>query len=146
MQLKKVKGRTDTQDMELVMDLLVSVYNKDGRNADSASIERLAHKLGLQTLEELNRETILVRKLVKDKKGQIKPEAMQQIIDLLNKFKRAAGLPEEPEFQDSDFVMTKSQEKVASVVIPNEFLCPITLEIMSDPVIISTGQVGIQHS
>nr|GLL30484.1 U-box domain-containing protein 15 [Ipomoea trifida] len=146
MQLKKVKGRTDTQDMELVMDLLVSVYNKDGRNADSASIERLAHKLGLQTLEELNRETILVRKLVKDKKGQIKPEAMQQIIDLLNKFKRAAGLPEEPEFQDSDFVMTKSQEKAASIVIPNEFLCPITLEIMSDPVIISTGQTYERES
>nr|GMD10931.1 U-box domain-containing protein 15 [Ipomoea batatas] len=95
---------------------------------------------------ELNRETILVRKLVKDKKGQIKPEAMQQIIDLLNKFKRAAGLPEEPEFQDSDFVMTKSQEKAASVVIPNEFLCPITLEIMSDPVIISTGQTYERES
>ncbi|KAL6504226.1 hypothetical protein OROGR_026149 [Orobanche gracilis] len=27
-----------------------------------------------------------------------------------------------------------------SVVVPNEFLCPITLEIMTDPVIVATGQ------
>lgn len=39
---------------------------------------------------------------------------------------------------------TKSLEEIKkpdSVVIPNDFLCPISLELMRDPVIVATGQV-----
>ena len=37
--------------------------------------------------------------------------------------------------------VTKSLDKCPSLMIPNDFLCPITLAIMRDPVIVATGQV-----
>jgi hypothetical protein len=37
--------------------------------------------------------------------------------------------------------MPKSLGKCPSLMIPNDFLCPITLEIMTDPVIVASGQV-----
>jgi len=30
-------------------------------------------------------------------------------------------------------------------MIPNDFLCPITLEIMTDPVIVASGQVTFTY-
>lgn len=36
-------------------------------------------------------------------------------------------------------------KKVDSPVIPDDFLCPISLELMRDPVIVATGQVIIIH-
>lgn len=36
---------------------------------------------------------------------------------------------------------TEEDEKRDSLVIPEDFRCPISLELMKDPVIVSTGQV-----
>lgn len=35
----------------------------------------------------------------------------------------------------------EENKKAGSPVIPDDFLCPISLELMKDPVIVSTGQV-----
>lgn len=137
-QLKRAKRRTDTQDIELAMDMMVVFSKTDDRNADSAIIERLAKKLDLHTVEDLKNETIAVRNLVKEK-GSQNAETTQQIIDLLNKFKQIIGM-EVTDVVDNP-VMPKMLEKCPSLVIPHEFLCPITLEIMTDPVIVASGQV-----
>ncbi|KAF8405535.1 hypothetical protein HHK36_010442 [Tetracentron sinense] len=136
-QLKRAKRRTDTQDIELAMDMMVVFSKKDDRNADSAIIERLANKLDLHTILDLKAETIAVRKLVKERGGQ-NAESTQQIIDLLSKFKQIAGIEESNVLDDP--VLPKSLEKCPSLLIPHEFLCPITLEVMTDPVIIASGQ------
>ncbi|VFQ60389.1 unnamed protein product [Cuscuta campestris] len=153
------QGRTNTQDMELVMDLMVLKSSTTTKNEDDASIESVAHKLGLQKPEELKRETALVKKLFKERKKKqhrhhhhhVSSEGMQQIAHLLDTFKRFAGLPTQ-EYEDEEdgdecsSVILKpasAHQKGLPIAIPNEFLCPITLEIMSDPVIISTGQVTI---
>ncbi|XP_065847828.1 U-box domain-containing protein 15 [Euphorbia lathyris] len=135
-QLKRSKGRTDTQDMELTMDMMVVLSKDDDRNADGAIIKRLAQKLELHTVEDLNNETIAVRNLVREK-GGTGAQNLDQIVDLLNKFKQIVGM----EVTDvlSNPIMRKL-EKSPSLIIPHEFLCPITLEIMRDPVIIASGQ------
>nr|XP_016504033.1 PREDICTED: U-box domain-containing protein 15-like [Nicotiana tabacum] len=69
-QFRRAKKRNDTQDMELAMDLLVALSSNNDRNADSASIDRLGHKLGLHTVKELKAETISVRKVVRERKGR----------------------------------------------------------------------------
>lgn len=138
-QIKRAKVRNDSQDLELTMDMMVVLSAENDRNADSASIERLANKLGLHTMEDLKAETIAVRKLVKERRGN-NVEATQQIVDLLNKFKQFVGI-EETNLFDDPAVMPKANEKFGSLAIPHEFLCPITLEIMQDPVILATGQV-----
>ncbi|RVW48220.1 U-box domain-containing protein 15 [Vitis vinifera] len=110
MQLKRAKRRTETQDIELAMDLMVVFSKTDDRNADTAILERLASKLELRTVADLKVETVAVRKLVKER----------------------AGL--------------SAEAKVPSLVIPHEFLCPISLEIMTDPVIVATGQTYERES
>lgn len=143
-QLRRAKGRTDTQDIELAMDMMVVLSKNDHRNADIAIIERLAKKLDLHTVEELKNETIAIRNLVKERGGQVhNSESLEQIVDLLNKFKEIIGMEITDVFGNP--AMTRTLEKCASLVIPHEFLCPITLEIMTDPVIIASGQV-ITHS
>ncbi|PHU01371.1 hypothetical protein BC332_31158 [Capsicum chinense] len=142
LQFRRAKKRNFSQDMELTMDLMVALSTNDDRNADSASIERLGNKLGLRTVKDLEVETISVRKVVKERKGCYAEET-RKIVGLLNKFRKFAGL------EEIDPLMLKAQEKSTSLAIPNEFLCPITLEIMTDPVTVSTGQTyqreNIQH-
>lgn len=135
LQFRRAKKRNVSQDMELTMDLMVALSTNDDRNADSASIERLGNKLGLRTVKDLEVETISVRKVVKERKGCYAEET-RKIVGLLNKFRKFAGL------EEIDPLMLKAQEKSTSLAIPNEFLCPITLEIMTDPVTVSTGQVS----
>ncbi|PON90460.1 Beta-catenin [Trema orientale] len=137
MQLRRARKRTDTQDIELAMDMMVVFSQKDDRNADRAIVERLGKKLDLHTIEDLKIETIAVRNLIKEKVGQT-PESTQQMVDLLNKFKQIAGM-EETNIIDEP-VVPKMLAKCPSLMIPHEFLCPITLEIMTDPVIVASGQ------
>lgn len=143
-QLMRCQKRADTQDMELSMDLMVILQNKeDERNADRAILERLAKKLELQTLAELRAETKAIKKIINERNGQ-QVDSTNQIIDLLNKFKEIAGVDEKNVL--GDVSMPKSLDKCPSLMIPNDFLCPITLEIMTDPVIVASGQVKFSQS
>lgn len=139
-QMRRAKTRADSQDMELTMDMMMVLSTENDRNGDSASIERLANTLGLRTVEDLNVETAAVRKFVKEKRGH-NTEITQQVIDILGTFKRFAGVEFDEANVLDDPVAPKALDKRQSIAIPNEFLCPISLEIMTDPVIISTGQV-----
>lgn len=138
-QFKRSKKRIDTQDMELAMDLMVSWSTENDRNADSASIERLAKKLELHTVEDLKAEMLSVKELIKERRSH-NAESTERIVGLLDKLKKLAGMEETG--PSNEPVMPKALEKSTSIAIPNEFLCPITLQIMTDPVIISTGQVS----
>ncbi|KAK0581102.1 hypothetical protein LWI29_010071 [Acer saccharum] len=143
MQLKRAKRRTDTQDIELAMDLMVVFSKEDDRHADSAVLERLANKLELHTILDLKAETLAVRKLVKERGGQ-NADSIQQIIDLLGKFKQIAGF-EENMVPDGS-VSSRRLQRCQTMLVPHEFLCPITLEIMTDPVIVATGQTYERES
>ncbi|WOH03696.1 hypothetical protein DCAR_0623095 [Daucus carota subsp. sativus] len=136
-QLRKAKSRSDSQDMELTMDMMVVLSSENDRNADKASIERLANNLGLRTVDDLNNETIAIRKLVKERRGH-NAEATQQTIDVLRKFRRFAGMDEENILEEP--IVPKDRNKFVTITTPDEFLCPISREIMADPVIVSTGQ------
>ncbi|TKW10839.1 hypothetical protein SEVIR_6G194300v4 [Setaria viridis] len=143
-QLMRCKKRTDTQDMELSMDIMVILQNnEDERNADRAILERLAKKLELQTLAELRAETKAIKKIINERNGQ-QADSTKQIIDLLNRFKEIAGIDEKNVL--GDVSMPKSLDKCPSLMIPNDFLCPITLEIMTDPVIVASGQTYERRS
>ncbi|XP_057435698.1 U-box domain-containing protein 15 [Lotus japonicus] len=142
-QLRRARRRTDTQDIELAMDMMVVFSDEDDRNADSAIVERLAKKLELHTVEDLEVETVAVRNLATERKGQ-QADSTQRIIKLLNKFKQIAGMEESNVIDDP--VMPKMLGRSTSLVIPHEFLCPITLEIMTDPVIVASGQTYERES
>lgn len=137
-QLKRAKRRTDTQDMELAMDMMIVLSKNNDCKADSAILERLSKKLELHTVADWKAETVAVRKLVKER-GMQNAESIQQIMDLLGKLKQIAGFDETIALDGP--ISSRSLQRCHSLLIPHEFLCPITLEIMVDPVIVATGQV-----
>ncbi|GAA0161835.1 ubiquitin-protein ligase [Lithospermum erythrorhizon] len=143
MQLNRAKRRTETQDIELAMDMMVVFSKTDDCSADRAVIERLAKKLDLCTIADLKSETMAVNMLLKD--GFVKkPDYVQHIMELLGKFKQIAGMEETNELDGAK--QARPFEKCPSFIIPHEFLCPITLEIMTDPVIVATGQTYERES
>lgn len=53
----------------------------------------------------------------------------------------------EPESQEiSETKSLPEVKKTEGIVIPEDFLCPISLELMRDPVIVATGQVSSSHT
>ncbi|PAN22262.1 hypothetical protein PAHAL_4G007400 [Panicum hallii] len=142
-QLKRCKKRSDTQDMELSMDFMMIIQNKEDGKADRAILERLAKKLELQSLADLRAETMAIKKLINERNGQ-QQESTKHIIELLHKFKEIAGIDEKNIL--GDVSIPKYLEKCPSLMIPNDFLCPISLEIMTDPVIIASGRTYERRS
>ncbi|XP_039043962.1 U-box domain-containing protein 13-like isoform X2 [Hibiscus syriacus] len=146
-QFRRVKGRVDAADVELYEDLL-SLFNKSSDGAaDSDVLRRLAEKLQLVGIAELTQESIALHEMVSASCGD-PGETFEKMSNLLKKIK--------------DFVQTENPNLAASVreknlppsssgqattdgnqktpAIPDDFRCPISLELMKDPVIVSTGQ------
>ncbi|KAG5020094.1 hypothetical protein JHK87_015949 [Glycine soja] len=99
-QLSRARKRTNTQHIELAMDMMVVFSGDDEKNANNAIIVRLLKKLELHSMEETN------------------------ILD--------------------DPTMPKMLDSCTSLVILDEFLCPITLEIMTYPIIVTSDQVIVR--
>ncbi|KAL5079563.1 hypothetical protein RYX36_007984 [Vicia faba] len=136
-QLRRARRRTDTQDIELSMDMMVVFSGEDDRNSYSAIVERLTKKLELHYVKDLEVETVVVGYLARERKGH-QEESTYKIIGLLNQYKRIACMEETGVVIDDDPAMpNKMFGRSTSLNIPHEFLCPITLEIMTDPVIVA---------
>ncbi|GMI92144.1 plant U-box 13, ARABIDOPSIS THALIANA PLANT U-BOX 13 [Hibiscus trionum] len=146
-QFRRAKGRVDAADVELYEDLL-SLYNKSSdAAADPDVLRRLAEKLQLVGVAELTQESLALHEMVSASGGD-PGETFEKMSNLLKKIK--------------DFVQTENPNLDASAseknlppsssgqattdgnhktpVIPDDFRCPISLELMKDPVIVSTGQ------
>ncbi|KAK8641467.1 hypothetical protein V6N13_010870 [Hibiscus sabdariffa] len=146
-QFRRAKGRVDAADVELYEDLL-SLYNKSNdAAADPDVLKRLAEKLQLVGVAELTQESLALHEMVSASGGD-PGETFEKMSNLLKKIK--------------DFVQTENPNLDASAseknlppsssgqattdgnhktpVIPDDFRCPISLELMKDPVIVSTGQ------
>ncbi|XP_065865615.1 U-box domain-containing protein 13 [Euphorbia lathyris] len=146
-QFKRAKGRVDAPDIELYEDLL-SLFNSSSDAAgDSIVLRRSSEKLQLRGIQDLTQESLALHEMVASTGGD--PEAnIEKMSMLLKKIKdfvqtenpcldapaREKNLPPSGSGQAS----TTGNHKAP--VIPDDFRCPISLELMKDPVIVSTGQ------
>ncbi|XVE79592.1 hypothetical protein DITRI_Ditri14bG0071100 [Diplodiscus trichospermus] len=146
-QFRRAKGRVDAPDVELYEDLL-SVYNKSNdAAADPDVLRRLVEKLQLVGIAELTQESLALHEMVSASSGD-PGETFEKMSNLLKKIKdfvqtenpnmdvpvREKNLPS----SSSGQATTDGNPKTP--VIPDDFRCPISLELMKDPVIVSTGQ------
>ncbi|CAN4098849.1 unnamed protein product [Withania somnifera] len=144
-QFQRAKGRVDTPDAELHKDLL-SLYSKSNNVAiDPAVLKQLVEKLQLTEIYDLTQESCALHEMVTatDEDPEERIERMSMILRKIKDF----VLTETPEI-DSSFreksstcsgqVSIKATHK--DPVIPDDFRCPISLELMKDPVIVSSGQ------
>lgn len=131
-QFRRAKGRRDSPDLLLETDLAIAQKDKD---IDPSILKRLSEKLHLRTMNDLRKESLAIRDMVISS-GEDLGDCIQTISFLLQKLKDVViGNPDKdtPEAE-------KELIKHRSPVIPDDFRCPISLELMKDPVIVSTGQ------
>ncbi|KAJ6739495.1 RING-TYPE E3 UBIQUITIN TRANSFERASE [Salix koriyanagi] len=141
-------------ESEAVMSSFHAVYDNLNQALDDLQYD----ELGIS--DEVNEQVELTRMQLKRAKrradtqdielamdmmrGAQNSESIQQIKDLLGKFRQIAGVDETIVLDGP--VSSKSLQRCQSLIIPHEFLCPITMEIMVDPVIVSSGQTYERES
>ncbi|KAL1542423.1 U-box domain-containing protein 14 [Salvia divinorum] len=136
-QFKRAIGRLDSPDLQLVKDLAAAQMDDD---PDPAVFKRLSEKLHLRTTADIKRELLAIHDMVISC-GGVPEGASEEYIEtmsfLLKKIKECISA-DNPDVDAAD--TDKSSMKHRSPIIPDDFRCPISLELMQDPVIVSTGQ------
>ncbi|KAL8116067.1 U-box domain-containing protein 13-like [Apium graveolens] len=138
-QFRRAKGRIDGPNVELFEDLL-SLYNmKPDAVADSAVLRRLVDNLQLSGITDLTQESLALHEMVATS-GSDPGESIEKMSMLLKKIKDFVQT-EDPNI-DSPVMESGSVQAATDRIqkIPEDFRCPISLELMVDPVIVSTGQ------
>lgn len=132
-QFRRAKERMDFPDSQLLMDLSAV---RNGDYCDQVLLQRLSEKLQLRTINDLKKESVALHEMVISSGGD--PEdCLEEMSTLLKKLKDS-GVIENPVVESLE--NKTSFVKHRSPVIPDDFRCPISLELMKDPVIVSTGQ------
>ncbi|XP_028783010.1 U-box domain-containing protein 14 [Neltuma alba] len=132
-QFKRANARTELADLQLDLDLAVVQKEKD---PDPEILNRLSEKLHLKTMNDLKKESTELHELVISSGGE-PGDSIEMMSSLLKRLKNCV-LNENPEVDPREG--EKISVKHRSPVIPDDFRCPISLELMKDPVIVSTGQ------
>ncbi|KAI3865202.1 hypothetical protein MKX03_006158 [Papaver bracteatum] len=144
-QFRRAKGLVDPHDVDLFVDL-ISVYRESSvANTDSALLRRLAEKLHLMDINDLKQESEALHEMVASKGGD--PGGRIEKISVLLKKIKDFVLTENPDINGplNEKVLHSSGKCQASKnpkcpAVPDDFRCPISLEMMRDPVTVSTGQ------
>lgn len=150
-QFRRAKGRIDAPDVELYDDLSC-LYNKSNDPAvEPAILKRLVDKLQLTGIADLTQESLALHEMVTTSDGD-PGESIEKMSMLLKKIKEFvqtenpkidSSTTEKSNLSSSGQATSNSTEK--GPIIPEDFRCPISLELMKDPVIVSTGQVFHRH-
>ncbi|XP_019247303.1 PREDICTED: U-box domain-containing protein 13-like isoform X2 [Nicotiana attenuata] len=144
-QFQRAKGRVDTPDAELHEDLL-SIYSKSiDADIDPVVLRQLVEKLQLTGIDDLTQESCALHGMI-TATGEDIEERIEKMSVMLRKMKDFV-LTENPESDSSLREKSSTCSGQASTgttykapVIPDDFRCPISLELMKDPVIVSSGQ------
>ncbi|XP_047970418.1 U-box domain-containing protein 13-like [Salvia hispanica] len=144
-QFLRAKGRVDAPDSELYEDLMC-IYNKNSDAGEDIDVlRRLVDRLQLSGIADLTQESLALHEMVGATGGDPE-ESIEKMSMLLKKVKEfvQSTNPNIDSTTAENSTPTSSGGKVLtnqkSLVIPNDFRCPISLELMKDPVIVSTGQ------
>ncbi|KAF8775855.1 hypothetical protein HU200_004248 [Digitaria exilis] len=132
-QFKRAATRTDPPDAQLSKDIASALADK---TPDPLVFTRISEKLQLQTMADIKKESLALHEMVISSGGE--PDGcVEEMSSLLKKLKDSV-ITEPPA---SETVGARSASiKHRSPIIPDEFRCPISLELMQDPVIVSSGQ------
>jgi hypothetical protein len=127
----------------------LSLYNKTNDSAsDLAVLRRISEKLQLMGIADLTQESLALHEMVAATGGD-PGESIEKMSMLLKKIKDFVQTEnpnlDAPE-REKNLPPSGSGQAIVDgshqmPVIPDDFRCPISLELMKDPVIVSTGQV-----
>ncbi|XP_010935715.1 U-box domain-containing protein 12 isoform X3 [Elaeis guineensis] len=132
-QFQRAKGKIDPPDLQLLKDLNWALCEK---HCDPIVLKRISEKLQLTTINDMKKESVALHEMVISSGGEPE-ECLEEMSSLLRKLKDCV-IVENP--TSDTFENKTSSVKHRSPIIPDDFRCPISLELMTDPVIVSTGQ------
>ena len=161
-QFRRAKGGEDPIDVQLYAELLSVLEETDERLVDCDRLGRLADLFKFDTARALKRELQALHGMKLEKEPLVNgilddEREFLQICGVLDKLK--ALFPAEdleidnPEvskmqvaqragLEKSSIQPAFESEKGGTPNIPDDFKCPISLDLMVEPVIVATGQVG----
>ncbi|KAJ6365592.1 hypothetical protein OIU76_030384 [Salix suchowensis] len=127
-------------ESEAVMSSFHAVYDNLNQALDDLPYD----ELGIS--DEVNEQVELTRMQLKRAKRRADTQDIELAMDMMVVFskKQIAGVDETIVLDGP--VSSKSLQRCQSLIIPHEFLCPITMEIMVDPVIVASGQTYERES
>ncbi|XP_010535503.1 PREDICTED: U-box domain-containing protein 13 [Tarenaya hassleriana] len=147
-QFRRAKERVDASDDELIEDLQSIRDKGSDPSADQTTLQRVAQKLQLMEISDLAQESVALHEVVASSGGDA-GENIEEMATILKQIKDFVQMENEYSEEDQKGVeglnSGSSGQKSTTVnhkipVIPDDFRCPISLELMRDPVIVSTGQ------
>ncbi|CAH8282228.1 unnamed protein product [Eruca vesicaria subsp. sativa] len=132
------KGGGENYDDELYNDL-ISLYSGV---TDSEILRRVAEKLQLMTVTDLTQESLALLDMLSSGGGDDPGESFEKMMMLLKKIKDFVqtynpNLEDVPVRPKPSFSKPQDGDEKN---VPEDFRCPISLKLMSDPVIVSSGQ------
>ncbi|KAG8074447.1 hypothetical protein GUJ93_ZPchr0006g44136 [Zizania palustris] len=136
-QFKRAKERCDPSDDDIFNDLM-SVYNSSpGANVDPDILRRLSEKLQLVTISDLNQESLILHEMASGGDPNAVVEKMSMLLKRIKDFVQT----QDPGMGTRASTMELSEKvNLACPIVPDDFHCPISLDLMKDPVIVATGQ------
>ncbi|KAL3652808.1 hypothetical protein CASFOL_002489 [Castilleja foliolosa] len=102
----------------------------EGSGASSDNLAKVADSLALKSNQELLIEAVALEKLKENAEQAEKTGEVEYIDQIISTVTHMHDL----------LVMMKQSEICNPVAIPADFCCPLSLELMTDPVIVASGQ------
>ena len=130
---------------------MLSLYNNNSDAAtDPAVIRQLAEKLELMGIADLTQESLALHEMVAASGGDpgAHIEKMSMLLKKIKDYVQTENLVVDDNVGGKGHSSRASRQETnernhQTPVIPDDFRCPISLELMKDPVIVSTGQVCV---
>uniref|UniRef100_A0ACD6A429 Uncharacterized protein n=1 Tax=Avena sativa TaxID=4498 RepID=A0ACD6A429_AVESA len=133
-QFKRAASRAaDPPDAQLARDLAWALSDKP---CMPALLSRISEKLQLETMPDMKKESVALHEMVISSGGE--PDGgVDEMSSLLKRLKDCV-ITQVPAAETLGGRSSSIRHR--SPIIPDEFRCPISLELMHDPVIVSSGQ------
>jgi len=167
-QFKRLKGLEEAHDAQLHAELTTVLDETTERLISRAELEKLAEKFELTTAKAIKQETQALEWMKIERDPLIdgildNEKGFEQMHTLLRNMKTLCpadnlevDIPDLKKIQASEAAfldklrahhpsepsVSGGTDKGGSPNIPDDFKCPISLDLMKDPDIVATGQVG----
>lgn len=146
-QFRRAKGRVDEPDVRLYEDMLSLYNNGSDAASDPSVLSRLAEKLQLMGIGDLTQESLALHEMVAASGGDpgAHIEKMSMLLKKIKDHVQTENLVKDDNLGGKGifskvYGLGTNEKSHQAPVIPDDFRCPISLELMRDPVIVSTGQ------
>ena len=142
-QMKRARINDDADEEQLHADIKALLEEENEGNEDPALLDPIIGRLNLTSLPAAEMEIAALEKesarLCETGASHSSAKELMQAIRLMRKLQLSLGGESSEKKEEEESGTSTAQ--ITALNPPDEFRCPISLELMRDPVLVSTGQV-----